>query len=142
MCLGGHLAIRCALDPRISAAVAYFATDLHSATLGANNPDDTLARCKEIKGELVCIHGTLDTHVPPEGRDKIRLKLREAGVVFSWFEVAGAQHAFIRDEMSKGRFDGAVTRVCWGMLEEVFGRVLRTELGERVGGTGEVEHVC
>ncbi|KFZ04242.1 hypothetical protein V501_09214, partial [Pseudogymnoascus sp. VKM F-4519 (FW-2642)] len=99
MCLGGHLAIRCALDPRISAAVAYFATDLHSATLGANNPDDTLARCKEIKGELVCIHGTLDTHVPPAGRDKIRLKLREAGVVFSWFEVAGAQHAFIRDEM-------------------------------------------
>ncbi|OBU01521.1 hypothetical protein VE01_00349 [Pseudogymnoascus verrucosus] len=142
MCLGGHLAIRCALDPRISAAVAYFATDLHSATLGANNPDDTLARCKEIKGELVCIHGTLDTHVPPAGRDKIRLKLREAGVVFSWFEVAGAQHAFIRDEMSKGRFDGAVTRVCWGMLEEVFGRVLRTELGERVGGGGEVEHVC
>ncbi|OBT41118.1 hypothetical protein VE00_08555 [Pseudogymnoascus sp. WSF 3629] len=142
MCLGGHLAIRCALDPRISAAVAYFATDLHSATLGANNPDDTLARCKEIKGELVCIHGTLDTHVPPEGRDKIRLKLREAGVVFSWFEVAGAQHAFIRDEMSKGRFDGAVTRVCWGMLEEVFGRVLRTDLGERVRGGGEVEHVC
>ncbi|KFY60962.1 hypothetical protein V496_05211 [Pseudogymnoascus sp. VKM F-4515 (FW-2607)] len=52
MCLGGHLAIRCALDPRISAAVAYFATDVHSATLGANNPDDTLARFSEIKGEL------------------------------------------------------------------------------------------
>ncbi|KAL5352536.1 hypothetical protein ACLOAV_002484 [Pseudogymnoascus australis] len=110
MCLGGHLAIRCALDPRISAAVAYFATDVHSATLGANNPDDTLARFSEIKGELVCIHGTLDTHVPPAGRDKIRLSLREAGVEFTWFEVAGAQHAFIRDEMSKGRFDGAVTR--------------------------------
>jgi carboxymethylenebutenolidase len=142
MCLGGHLAVRCALDPRISAAVAYFATDLHSATLGANGPDDTLARCKEIKGELVLIHGTLDTHVPPAGRDLIRLKMREGGVEFSWFEVAGAQHAFIRDEMSKGRFDGAVTRVCWGLLEEVFGRLLRTELGERVGGKGEVEHVC
>lgn len=26
MCLGGHLAFRCSLDPRISSAVCYFAT--------------------------------------------------------------------------------------------------------------------
>ncbi|MBE7181513.1 MAG: dienelactone hydrolase family protein, partial [Terriglobus roseus] len=29
MCLGGHLAYRCALDRRVRAAVCYFATDLH-----------------------------------------------------------------------------------------------------------------
>ncbi len=91
MCLGGHLAYRCALDPRVSAAVTYFATDLHSATLGLGKKDDSLARAKEIKAELAMIHGTKDNHVPPEGRDLIRKTLRDEGVVFSWYEVAGAQ---------------------------------------------------
>ena len=94
MCLGGHLAFRCALDPRISAAVTYFATDLHSATLGKGMKDDSLARCSEIKAELALIHGTLDNHVPPEGRDLIRKTLRDSGNIFSWYEPAGAQRTF------------------------------------------------
>lgn len=55
MCLGGHLAYRAALDKRVSAAVCYFATDLHSKTLGEGMNDDSLARAKEIKGELVMV---------------------------------------------------------------------------------------
>jgi carboxymethylenebutenolidase len=91
MCLGGHLAFRCALDPRVSAAVTYFATDLHSATLGLGKNDDSLARAGDIKAELAMIHGVKDNHVPPEGRDVIRKTLREKDVVFSWYEVAWAQ---------------------------------------------------
>lgn len=91
MCLGGHLAFRCALNPRISAAVTYFATDIHSATLGLGKKDDSLARCGEIKAELAMIHGTLDNHVPAEGRDLIRKTLRDRGVIFSWYEPAGGQ---------------------------------------------------
>lgn len=94
MCLGGHLAYRCALDPRVSAGVTYFATDLHSATLGLGMKDDSLARAGEIKAELAMIHGVKDNHVPPEGRDLIRKTLREKGVVFSWYEVAWAQREF------------------------------------------------
>ena len=63
MCLGGHLAYRCALDPRISAAVCYFATDIHSHSLGAGKDDDSLKRAGDIKGELVMIFGKLDNHV-------------------------------------------------------------------------------
>jgi hypothetical protein len=55
MCLGGHLAYRCALDPRIASAVCYFATDIHSATLGEGKNDDSLKRTGEIKGELVMV---------------------------------------------------------------------------------------
>lgn len=95
MCLGGHLAYRCALDPRVAAAVTYFATDLHSATLGLGKKDDSLARASEIKGELAMIHGCKDNHVPPEGRDLIRQTLREKGIVFSWYEVAWAQRKFL-----------------------------------------------
>lgn len=47
------------------------------------------------------IFGKKDTHVPPEGRDLIRKTLHDAGVTFSFYEPAWAQHAFIRDELSK-----------------------------------------
>jgi len=68
MCLGGHLAYRAALDRRVSAAVCYFATDIHSRTLGEGMKDDSLDRAGEIKGELImvscffCIH--LSGHDP------------------------------------------------------------------------------
>jgi len=142
MCLGGHLAYRCALDPRVSSAVTFFATDLHIRGLGKGKNDDSLARAKEIKGELAMIHGTLDNHVPPEGRDLIRKTLRDSGVVFSWYEVAGAQHAFIRDELSRGRYDPAMTKICFEILLELFGRTLKIDLGNHDGVTQEIEHFC
>ncbi|RFU34419.1 hypothetical protein B7463_g1907, partial [Scytalidium lignicola] len=142
MCLGGHLAFRCSLDPRISAAVTYFATDIHSATLGLGKKDDSLARSREIKGELAVIFGTADTHVPPEGRDLIRKTLRDNGVRFSFYEFADAQHAFIRDELSKGRYDPAITKICFEVLLELFNRRLKTDLGEHDGVTREIEHIC
>src|ERR1700761_1588681 len=78
MCLGGHLAYRCAFDKRIRAAVCYFATDIHSHTLGEGKADDSLQRVKDIHGELIMIFGKRDNHVPPEGRDLIRKTLHEA----------------------------------------------------------------
>ncbi|KAK1765501.1 putative carboxymethylenebutenolidase [Phialemonium atrogriseum] len=156
MCLGGHLALRAALDPRISASVCYFPTDIHSRTLGPNQGPDpsppsaststtsrhTLDLLPSLRGESALIFGLRDTHVPDAGRDSIRAALRAAGAVFSWHEFAWAQHAFIRDELSKGRYDPAVSRACFEVLLEVFGRVLRTDLGEGGGDGGAVEHVC
>ena len=55
MCLGGHLAYRCALDKRVSAAVCYFATDIHSHSLGDGMKDDSLERAGDIEGELVMV---------------------------------------------------------------------------------------
>ncbi|KAF2805185.1 alpha/beta-hydrolase [Mytilinidion resinicola] len=142
MCLGGHLAYRAALDKRVSAAVCYFATDMHSKSLGAGKNDDSLARAKDVKGELVMIFGKLDNHVPPAGRDLIRKTLHDAGVTFSFYEAAWAQHAFIRDELSKGRYDPPIAGICFAMLTELFGRVLRSDLGPRSGDGVEVEDVC
>ncbi|MCJ1367648.1 hypothetical protein MMC16_006782 [Acarospora aff. strigata] len=142
MCLGGHLAYRCALDERVAAAVCYFATDIHSHSLGEGMRDDSLERAGEIGGELVMIFGKKDNHVPPEGRDLIRKTLHEKGVCFSFYEVAWAQHAFIRDELSKGRYDPAISKICFEMLLEVFGRTLKVDLGPREGGEQKVEDVC
>ncbi len=50
--------------------------------------------------------------------------------------------AFIRDELSKGRFDPALTKVCVEMLFEVFGRTLKLDLGVPDGRGLEIENVC
>ncbi|CAH0001646.1 unnamed protein product [Clonostachys byssicola] len=157
MCLGGHLAFRAALDPRITACVAYFATDIHSRTLGphdarntspnppspsSNHTLDLIPRLAAHDAEVAMIFGVKDTHVDGAGRDLIRSKLREAGVTASFHEFAWAQHAFIRDELSKGRYDPAVTKVCFEILLELFGRVLKTDLGARDGRVAPPEHVC
>ncbi|TGJ86086.1 hypothetical protein E0Z10_g2717 [Xylaria hypoxylon] len=141
------------LDPRINACVSFFATDVHSRTLGpytaANtsveappNSSHTLDKLAEIKGEVAMIFGIKDTHVPDAGRDLIRQKLRAAGAVFSFYEFAWAQHAFIRDELSKGRYDPAITKICFEVLLELFGRNLKTDLGSRDDKLEEIEHVC
>ncbi|PVG03377.1 alpha/beta-hydrolase [Serendipita vermifera] len=123
MCLGGHLAFRAAFDTRVKAAVCFFATDIHTATLGKG--DDSLEKVKNgaltgaDKAELVMIFGKQDTHVPRAGRDLIRKTLEDADVACSFLEVQ-AQHAFIRDESSKGRWDAALTRNLFGFMMEVF----------------------
>jgi carboxymethylenebutenolidase len=145
MCLGGHLAFRAAFDAQVLASVCFFATDIHSATLGKGKADGTLARVREGhltgKGELVMIFGKQDTHVPRSGRDLIRTALEESNVTCSFIEVQ-AQHAFIRDEHSKGRWDAALTRSLFSFMLEVFERTVGRDLGPKRGKVEEPKHIC
>lgn len=50
--------------------------------------------------------------------------------------------AFIRDELSKGRYDPPIAAICFSMLLELFERTLRSDLGPREGDGGEPEDVC
>ncbi|MBE7210748.1 MAG: dienelactone hydrolase family protein [Gluconacetobacter diazotrophicus] len=122
VCLGGHLAFRAALDPRVAAAACFYATDIHSGTLGEGKRDDTLARMGEIGAELLMVWGRQDPHVPFAGRQRIRERLEEVGASYEWHEVNG-QHAFLRDEGP--RYDPELFRQCTGWMLELFGRVLR-----------------
>jgi carboxymethylenebutenolidase len=121
ICLGGHLAFRAAMNPDVRATVCFYATDIHSGTLGKGQKDDSLSRAGEIKGELLHIWGRQDPHVPLEGRTRIKARLEEAGVNFQWIEVNGA-HAFMRDEGY--RYDPALAHLCYGWLLELFHRRL------------------
>lgn len=69
------------------------------------------------------------------------VKSREGDIADGFW---GCVDAFIRDELSKGRYDPCVSNVCFAMLLELFGRVLRSDLGAREGGAGEKEgeNVC
>ena len=50
--------------------------------------------------------------------------------------------AFIRDELSKGRYDPAISKICFEMLLELFGRTLKSDLGPHDGGEQKIENVC
>jgi carboxymethylenebutenolidase len=120
-CIGGHLAVRAALQPEIAACCAFYPTDLHSGTIGEGGNADTLARVKEMRGELTIIWGRQDPHIPYEGRLKVYRALNEAGTRFSWNEVNG-EHAFMRDEGA--RYDAEVARECIGIALGLFQRTL------------------
>ena len=96
VCLGGHLALRAALQPACSATVCFYATDVHTGTLGEGKHDDTLARLADVRSETMFVWGRQDPHVPLEGRAKIHAALEAAGTPFAWHEV-NASHAFLRD---------------------------------------------
>ena len=50
--------------------------------------------------------------------------------------------AFIRDELSKGRYDPAISGICFQMLLELFERTIKLDLGPPDGKKVEVEDVC
>lgn len=143
MCLGGHLAFRSAVtDQRVKAATCFFATDIHIHALGKGKNDDSLERCGDITGELVMIFGDKDNHVPLEGRDLIRSRLRQNNIAMTFIEINDAQHAFVRDELSKGRYDPAVTKLCFDWMLELFTRKLKLEYGQHDGQNRVIENVC
>jgi carboxymethylenebutenolidase len=121
ICLGGHLAFRAAMNPDVLATVCFYATDIHSGTLGKGKKDNSLERASEIKGELLHIWGRQDPHVPLEGRNRIKARLDEVGANFQWVELNGA-HAFLRDEGY--RYDPALAHLCQGLMLELFHRKL------------------
>lgn len=116
VCIGGHLAYRCALDPRVRAAACFYATDIHQGSLGLGG-DDSLLRTGEIAGQLMMVWGRQDPHVPDEGRARIQARLIETKRHFSWHEF-NAQHAFLRDEGP--RYDPALALLGYRMMIDLF----------------------
>lgn len=126
ICLGGHLAFRAAMNPDVMAAACFYATDIHSGSLGKGKADNSLQRAGEIKGELLHIWGRQDPHVPLEGRNRIKARLEEAETRFQWIELNGA-HAFMRDEGY--RYDPALAHLCYNLVFDLFHRNLVIAVG-------------
>ena len=124
VCLGGHLAYRAALDPSVSATACFYATDIHTGTLGAGKADDSLARMADLKAEALFIWGRQDPHVPFAGRQAIRDRLEAVGARYEWHEV-NAAHAFLRDEGP--RYDPALFLQAVGWALALFQRTLYAE---------------
>jgi carboxymethylenebutenolidase len=122
-CIGGHLGFRAALQPDVRAAALFYPTGVHDGKLGADADAGSLARAKEISGELLLIFGSRDPHVPEEGRRIIDTALRAAGTRFET-RVFDAEHAFARDEGP--RYDAEATDDAWRDAVAFLRRVLLT----------------
>jgi len=134
-CIGGHLALRCAMNQDVLAAACFYPTGIHQRSLGKGMNDDSLDRIPEIKGELLMIYGRQDPVVPQAGRERVYRALTDAGVNFTWHEF-NAEHAFVRDEGP--RYNASLAQICYAMMFELFHRKLYA--GERLsaitGGEG------
>jgi carboxymethylenebutenolidase len=118
-CLGGHLAFRAALKPDVHAAACFYGTGIHNGKLGKDADARSLERASEIRGELLMVFGTLDPHVPEDGRAKIKHALDAAKVNYS-FKLYPAEHAFMRDEGP--RYDPHATDAAFADMIELFRR--------------------
>ncbi len=116
-CIGGHLAFRAALQPDVKATVCFYGTGIHNGKLGKDENAGSLERAKEIKGDLLMVFGTLDPHIPAEGRTKVENELKKAGTKFS-ITLFPAEHAFMRDEGP--RYDPECTDLAWQHAIEFF----------------------
>ena len=119
-CIGGHLAFRAAFQRDVLATVCYYGTGIHDGKLGKDEDAGSLARAKEIRGELLMIFGTKDPHVPDAGRETIDRGLRESGARYNTL-LYSAEHAFTRDEGP--RFDPEATDLSFAEMIRLFRKV-------------------
>jgi carboxymethylenebutenolidase len=119
-CIGGHLSFRAALEPDVRATVCYYGTGIHDGKLGRDADAGSLARARDIRGELLMVFGTKDPHVPDEGRATIDRALRESGIRYTT-SLYPADHAFMRDEGA--RYDPEATDQAFGEMISLFRRV-------------------
>jgi carboxymethylenebutenolidase len=122
-CIGGHLAFRAAFQPDVCATVCYYGTGIHDGKLGQDEDAGSLARVKEIRGDLLMIFGTKDPHVPETGRDTIDRALKTSAVPYNTL-LYPAEHAFARDEGP--RFDPEATDLAFAQMVGLFRKVFRT----------------
>src|SRR6202012_1977301 len=84
-CIGGHLALRAALDPRCRAAVCAYPTGVHNGSLGADPDAGTLARLAQMKAQVLLVFGEVVPHVPAEA----------LGVGRSALQASGSRHTYL-----------------------------------------------
>jgi carboxymethylenebutenolidase len=121
-CIGGHLAFRAAFQPDVRATVCYYGTGIHDGKLGKDEDARSLARAKEIGGQLLMIFGTKDPHVPDGEREAIDRALQNSGVRYNTL-LYSTEHAFTRDEGP--RFDPEATDLAFAEMIGLFRKVFR-----------------
>ncbi len=121
VCIGGHLAFRAALNPKVKSAFCLYATDIHSNTLPSAEGNNSFDRAGDIEGEVFMVFGKQDPHVPAEGRLKLYQHFQSCGIDYQWLEV-NAVHAFMRDEGD--RYDPALALEMYQRAKDFFHRTL------------------
>ncbi len=118
-CIGGHLAFRAGLNTQVKASACVYPTGIHNGKLGREKAD-TLTKISEIKGEVLLIFGTIDPHIPADGRATIIEALKQNHIPHKVIEYE-ANHTFMRDDGY--RFDPVATDLAWTEITKFFDSV-------------------
>jgi carboxymethylenebutenolidase len=86
----------------------------------------------------VMVWGRQDSHCSVEGRTTIRAALETGKADYSFVEL-NARHAFIRDELSKGRYDASLANISFQLALELFRRRLTLGLGSMSNVTAQTD---
>lgn len=120
-CIGGHLAFRAGLRPEVRATVCIYPTGLQDGKLGLGVAH-TLQRAGQMRGALLTIFGSLDPHVPAEGRQKILDTLGAVRDLRHRTLLYPADHTFMRDDGD--RWDPDCADQAWRELIDFFRKEL------------------
>jgi carboxymethylenebutenolidase len=101
----------------VKATACFYGTGIHNGKLGSDPDVGSLGRAKEIRGKLLMVFGTLDPHIPEEGRTVIDQGLNRANVDYE-IKLYPAEHTFMRDEGA--RHDPEATDRAFGAMIELF----------------------
>nr|WP_216595686.1 dienelactone hydrolase family protein [Myxosarcina sp. GI1] len=104
----------------MKATVCCYFTGIHSGKLG-RGVADSIERVGEIEGELLTVFGSLDPHVPPEGRETILQALDKVNVRHETL-LYEANHTFMRDDGY--RYDPVATDDAWVKITDFLKRVM------------------
>lgn len=115
-CIGGHLAFRTAFQPEVKAAACCYPTGIHSGKLGKGTAD-SLQRVDEITGDVLLVFGTLDSHVPEDGRQTIATALSKTTINHTT-RLYEAEHTFMRDDGY--RYDPVAADAAWAEVTAFF----------------------
>ncbi len=119
-CIGGHLAFRASFNADVKATTCFYGTGIHNGKLGKDADSGSLARCGDIRGDLLMVWGESDPHIPSEGRATIHFALDAAGTNYT-VKTFPAEHAFMRDEGP--RYDAHATDLAFAEMIAFYGRV-------------------
>lgn len=95
---------------------------------GLDSP--TPADGKNIKGEVLALHGADDPHVPPTEVAAFEKEMTDAGVKYKLIKYPGAVHAFTQkaagNDKSKGvAYNEAADKASWKEMKTFLARVLK-----------------
>jgi carboxymethylenebutenolidase len=118
-CMGGGYALSAAgfYPDRIAAAASF-----HGARLATDQPDSPHRLAPKMRGEIYVGVAGLDTHFPPEEKERLETALRDAGVKYTMEVYPDVKHGWAVDDHPV--YDREAAERHWKRLEDLFREAL------------------
>lgn len=119
-CFGGHVVYLAAPLPEIKATASFYGAGIATNTPGGGEP--TIARTKDITGQIYCFFGTEDPLIPNEQVDSIEEELKKQNIPHQVFRYEGVTHGFFCDQRES--YNEEAAQDAWQHVLNLFNQTL------------------